>query len=246
MNLNEDSLKAGDLKLLVNHIFEIDSFRSKMGDDEDIVVLSFTVDDYEPALDMVNFIEKGYQCVLDADATPGELSNGKYKVFVELDRDRNVAKNIIDLIYGIQKLTGIDEFKFRYYKSFDSIPLTIEALEEHVPSSAKDYKKMIQEREMNNYDNFFSKSMSENITIHDNNIIEFKKSFMQPIYMKYVKFGTSNDIFNETKEHINILYESVAEILFLTKYIGNYNITKFGDNKFIFENKNYSVVMERL
>jgi len=32
-------LRAGDLKDLVYNIFEIDSYKSKMGSDEDIVVL---------------------------------------------------------------------------------------------------------------------------------------------------------------------------------------------------------------
>ena len=36
-------LQAKDLRNLVYDIFEIDSFKSKMGEDKDIVVLSFSV-----------------------------------------------------------------------------------------------------------------------------------------------------------------------------------------------------------
>ena len=36
-------LRLGDLKDNVDHIFEIDSFKSKMGTDADIVTLSFSV-----------------------------------------------------------------------------------------------------------------------------------------------------------------------------------------------------------
>ena len=107
MLLNEDSLKAGDLRNLVKHIFEVDNYKSKMGDDKDIVVLSFTVEHKAPAEDLVSFIEKGYQFVLDADMTPGELSDGKYRVFVEMQRTPKVAEQINDLLYGVQKLTGI-------------------------------------------------------------------------------------------------------------------------------------------
>jgi hypothetical protein len=39
--------------------------------------------------------------------------------------------------------------------------------------------------------------------------------------------------------------KDMAEVMFLTKYIGNYNITKVG-NKFIFENGNWAVLLERL
>jgi hypothetical protein len=37
----------------------------------------------------------------------------------------------------------------------------------------------------------------------------------------------------------------MAEVMFLTKMIGNYNITKIG-NKFIFENSDSAVILERL
>ena len=79
-----EGLLAGDLRMLVDNIIEIDSYSSKMGDDKDIVVLAFTVKSQDPATDLVTFVENGYDFVLDADASPGELSDGKYKVFVEI------------------------------------------------------------------------------------------------------------------------------------------------------------------
>ena len=84
-------LRIGDLKDCVDHIFEIDSFKSKMGDDKDIVTLSFSVAEKHAADDLMNFIEKGYEFVLDADATAGEQSDGTYKVFVELERNRHIS-----------------------------------------------------------------------------------------------------------------------------------------------------------
>jgi len=72
-------LRKDDLKDLVDHIFEIDSFKSKMGEDSDIVVLSFSTKNEASAKDLENFLEKGYPFVLDADATSGEQSDGMYK-----------------------------------------------------------------------------------------------------------------------------------------------------------------------
>ena len=54
------SLKTGDLRYCVDDIFEVDSYQSKMGADEKIVVLSFRVKPMQAAEDLVNFIEKGY------------------------------------------------------------------------------------------------------------------------------------------------------------------------------------------
>ena len=39
------SLRAGDLVNLIDSVFEVDSFSSKMGDDKNIVTLSFSVQD---------------------------------------------------------------------------------------------------------------------------------------------------------------------------------------------------------
>ena len=60
-------LRNGDLKDLLNPVFEIDNFKSKMGDDEDVVVVSFSVSEAAAAKDLVEFIEKSHDFVLDAD-----------------------------------------------------------------------------------------------------------------------------------------------------------------------------------
>lgn len=242
--LNEDSLKAGDLRLLVNHIFEVDSYKSKMGDDKDVVVLSFTVEGNEPAKDLVSFIEKGYQFVLDADSTPGELSNGKYKVFVELERNRDIAENISDLLYGVGKLTDIDKFKFRYYKSFDSKDAIKETLAEIIPTSPQDYEQRIEERKMESYQQFFNKSMLESIAM-SNDILEFRKVYAQPLRMKYLAGGPTAQVLESIEDRISVSMNDMADVMYLTKFLGNYNITKLG-NKYMLENSGYAVILEKL
>ena len=66
-------LRNGDLESLVDQVCEIDSYQSKMGSDKDIVVLSFSVKNEGAAKDLVNFVEAGYQFVLDAAHTTGEM-----------------------------------------------------------------------------------------------------------------------------------------------------------------------------
>src|SRR6056300_937924 len=96
-------LRSGDLKDLVYDIFEIDSYQSKMGSDKNIVVLSFSCREKAPAEDLMNFLEKGYDFILDADVTAGEQSDGTYKVFVEVQRERGVHDNIIEILDGVSK-----------------------------------------------------------------------------------------------------------------------------------------------
>lgn len=241
-HLNEDSLLANDLKNLVNHIFEIDSYKSKMGEDKDVVVLSFTVEDRSPAEDLVSFIEKGYQFVLDADMSPGELDDGKYRVFVEIERNRKIAENITDILYGLERLTGIENFKFRYHKSFNSLDAVKEKLEEMIPSSSSDYEIKLQEKTLESYDVFFGKSMIESINAQGE-LLQFRKIYADPLKFKIVRFGETKRILESLNEKIGVNYYDMAEVMFLTKYLGNYNITKMG-NKFMFENQGHALILE--
>lgn len=240
-NLNE-TLHSNDLQNLVSNIFEIDSYASKMGNDKDIVVLSFTVEDKEPAEDLVNFIERGYEFVLDADSTPGELNDGRYKVFIELERNRHVPEQIIEILYGMKQITGIDNFKFRYYKSFNSIPADKENLTEYIPTSKQDYEVTIKENSLNNFSNFFNKSYVESISVEDEDLV-FQKMYSDPLRLKIKGNGPINEVYKNTPGKIMIESNSMAQILYLTKYLGNYNITKI-DNNFIFENDGYAVSLQ--
>lgn len=148
-NLKE-GLEHGDLKRLVDSHFTIDEFRSKMGDDADILVLGFTVDGKSAATDLMEFIERGYEFVQDADLSSGENAKGKWLVFVEMERNRQAPKNIIKIIDDILNLTEqkIEEWTFEYYKDDIDYPATIEALEKTVPLSPKMYRERFGDKDM--------------------------------------------------------------------------------------------------
>ena len=105
------TLQHKDLEDLLSEVIEIDSDKSKMGDDADIVTVTFSTITQEAANDLSGFIERGYEFVLDADVTSSEQADGTYKVFVELERDRNSAKNIMELANGVQNLTGLENLQ---------------------------------------------------------------------------------------------------------------------------------------
>ena len=235
-------LRNGDLRDLVYDIFEIDSFKSKMGSDEEIITLSFSVKDKLVAEDVMNFIEKGYAFVLDADTTPGEQSDGTYKVFVELERDSRAPEQILELADGIQKLADLDKLKFRYYKNWKSVDLSQEALEEMVPVDADNYGVKVNESNLDNYKNFFNKSYVESVDMLDDTLTISKK-WADPLSFKFVDFGDTVETIEAINESFNV--NDFAEIIFLSKYIGDYNITKYG-NKLTFENAGKTLVLERL
>lgn len=234
-------LQAGDLRNLVYDIFEIDSFKSKMGEDKDIVVLSFSVKSQEPAKDLMNFCEKGFPFVLDADVTSGEQEDGTYKVFVELERGREVPQNITEIVDGVKKLAHIEDLKFRYYKNFNSLPADEQNISETVPLDGQGYEIRVNETNMENYKNFFNKSYLDSVELLQDHIT-FKKIYSDTLKFKVDDFGKHKDIHNKISESFNI--NAYPEVIFLTKYLGDYNISKYGD-KYLIENAGYTLVLSK-
>ena len=235
-------LRKEDLKHTIYDIFEIDSFSSKMGEDEDIVVVSFSMRDKGPAEDLVKFLESGYSFILDADVTPGEQRDGTYKVFVEMERSNDVATNIFEIIDGVKKISGLDKLKFRYYKSFNSNEATLENLNTSIPKSSIDYKRNKEETKLENYKHFFNKSYVDSIDLLENTLT-IKKIYADPLHFKFIDFGDKETILENINEKFNT--DDFAEIIYLCKYIGDYNITKYGD-KITMENSGKTLVLERI
>jgi hypothetical protein len=240
-------LQKEDLIDTVDHIIEIDSYASKMGEDRDIVTLSFSTTTKESANDLAGFIERGYEYVLDADVTAGEQSDGTYKVFVELQRDSSISENIMELANGVVNLTGEKDFRFRYHKQFRSMPLTVEELTKAVPNDPELYgvdsdilTDMTESK--NNYTNFFNKSMLENVNMWSN-MITLKKAYADPVAFQFIDFGPTEKTINNIEESFNP--NDFSEIIFLTKYLGDYNITKYG-TKLTFDNDGETLVLERI
>jgi hypothetical protein len=236
-------LRQGDLQDLIDNTFEVDSYASKMGEDKNIFTLSFSVAHKEPADDLVKFLEGGYTFILDADVTAGEQSDGTYKVFVELERDRSSNDNIMEIMDGVSSLSNLKDWRFRYYKSFKGHNLSLDSLSEHVPTDPDNYGITVQESNLNNYKNFFNKSYVDSIMLESNDVLTIKKTYASPVQFKFIDFGPTEKTLNSITESFNT--QDFAEIIFLSKYIGDYNITKYGQ-KITLENSGSTLVLERI
>ncbi len=136
-----ENLEYGDLKRLVHNELHIDEYKSKMGDDADVCVISFKISGKEPGLDLVSFIEKGYSFILDADVSSGEKEGGDYLVFVELERTPELPKQIISVMQDIMNLTeqDLDEWRVRYRKSGKEYQLSEDTLKAIIPLTPEKY-----------------------------------------------------------------------------------------------------------
>ena len=139
-NINE-GLEHSDLKRLVHPELHIDEYKSKMGKDEDIIVISFKVTGKEPAEDLVNFIEKGYDWVIDADVSSGELDDGDFIVFVECDREPQAAENIYQMVEDVLNLTDqeMSDWSVQFRSDPTKSELTIETIKSNLPLTSQSY-----------------------------------------------------------------------------------------------------------
>jgi hypothetical protein len=172
------------------------------------------------------------------------MDDGRYKVFVELERGRHVAKQIFEIVEGLKKLTGLDRIKFRYYKSFKSYEATEDNLDLIVPKDSNSYKIATDQNQLNNFSTFFGNSFADEISLNEDTL-SFVRDKKHIAAFNILECGVTKEVYNSISGPIMLESRDIAEVLFLTKCIGNYNITKVGD-KFIFENSGYAVALEKV
>lgn len=101
-----EGLDYRDLEGQLADVVSIDEYAAKMGEDSDIVTMAFIVNSRSAGEDLVEWFERGYDWVLDAQVSEGELVPGKYVVFVETKRRLKVPERVIELLEDLETLTG--------------------------------------------------------------------------------------------------------------------------------------------
>ena len=243
MQVNE-GLKAGDLEGVVSKTFSVDQYKSKMGDDRNIMVLAFSVDSLAPAKDLERFAETGYKEIMDADATPGTLEDGKHKVFVEFARVEQVDQHIYKFLEDLKKLTNIEMFQFTYHKRDVPFEASAKNLADILPRTPEAYTLKINSLRLGEVKDFFDKFAMMEFKL-DNNIITVKKQGSNdPLKFELHSYGDTQQILKEVKA-FTIDQSAMAECIHLTKYFGPYNITKTTEDRFIFSKQNESVMLSK-
>jgi hypothetical protein len=101
---------------------------------------------------------------------------------------------------------------------------------------------MVSESTMNNFKDFFNRSFLDEVHMIDD-MLHIKKIYAETLSFRVLDFGDTEDVRATITESMNV--NDWGEIIYLTKYIGDYNISKYG-NKFTIENEGSAVVLERM
>ena len=244
MTLVNEGLKAGDLDGVVSKRFSVDQFKSKMGEDRNIMVLAFTVDGMAPAKDLERFAETGYKEVLDSDATPGTLEDGKHRVFVEFARVEAVDQHVRKFLDDLKKLTNIEVFEFTYHKNITPFEASAANLAKILPRTPEAYTQKINGMKLEETQTFFDKFQMMEFKL-DNNIVSIKKQGShETLKFELHAFGSTNMIMSEIKA-FKLDESAMSECMYLTKYFGPYQITKTTEDQFIFSKDGQSALMSK-
>ncbi len=135
-------LNHGDLRMTIDEVVEIDRYKAKMGTDEDVAVVNFTAENKDAGQDLVDFLESGYDWILDSAVSPGTNNRGKYMVFVEIERNVDIKDNIGYMLKEVGKIAEVNEWRFRIGKSTVSREVTEDSLS-MIPNSPEAYTRYL-------------------------------------------------------------------------------------------------------
>ena len=244
MNKITEGLRAGDLEGIVEKRFSVDQYKSKMGDDSDVMVLAFVCNNADGAKDLERFAERGYKHVLDADSTPGTMADSKYRVFVEFSRHEGVDRDITEFLEDLKQLTGIETFEFTYHKRTVPNEASRKNLAEVFPRTPIAYRDKINKLKLGETHSFFDKFKMLEFKLDNNIITVIKPGHKDQLKFELHAYGVTDLILKETKAFL-IDDKSMSECIYLTKYFGPYHITKTLENRFIFTKDGNSAVVSK-
>jgi hypothetical protein len=239
-----EGLRKGDLQGFVDTTFTIDQYTSKMGQDSDVLVLGFKVNDKHPAIDLMEFIEKGYPFVLDADMSSGEERDGKYQVFVEIQRTKHLPGQIRDLLSGVGQLVDSVDWRYRYHKGGKSRAFSEQAIQEDIPLSEEDYKNKMLEIKGDAIKEFFDRTPFDSVKIDENHSVTISKPFSGSVNLELLAMGPYQEIQDSLQGAIQLDEASQSQVNFLEKYLGPYEIHKIND-KFLVRNGDTALVFKK-
>lgn len=143
-----ESLEYKDLEGMMKPTIHVDEFTSKMGDDDDIIVVSFFVRDDQAAKDLMQWFEKGYDFVLDADKSPGELKPNRYLVYIEIRRRSTAGGNVEQILHDLNTLTEFETDDWSVHYRGEEFPFSREEFDAKIPLTPRAYREKF-ESELN-------------------------------------------------------------------------------------------------
>jgi hypothetical protein len=150
----------------------VDEYSAKMGKDSEIVTVAFTVKSEAAGNDLVDWLERGYNYVLDASLSEGEISPGKHLVFVEMNRRTTVPERIVEMLNDLETLTGMTAKDYTVEIDDEDYDADEGILKQKIILSPKDYR--VEEEREEELNEMRTVAGLETTKIHNTQDIELK------------------------------------------------------------------------
>ena len=137
--LNE-GLNYMDMEGQMYPVVGIDQYASSVGQDDDMITLDFAVKNKQAATDLAEWFERGYTWVIDAEPSPGEVSERKFLVFVEMTRRSRSPEQIMEMLEDLETLTGFKKSDWKIKIGEETKPATAENIKAGIELSPHDYR----------------------------------------------------------------------------------------------------------
>lgn len=134
-----------DLENQVIPEISIDEYSAKTGTDDEIVTVAFTIKGEQASKDLVEWFERGYTWIIDAAVSDGELSPGKYLIFVEMNRRTSVPSKIIELVTDLETLTGLKVKDWTVTINDDKFDCEVSQIQSQMILSPQEYRETKEE-----------------------------------------------------------------------------------------------------
>jgi hypothetical protein len=240
-------MKHEDLVDLVIPKVSLDEFAPKTGDNKDVIVIGFYVDDLDPAKDLSNFIESGAYETLDCEASPASNEDGHYMVFVEVDRDDKVFEKLDKILHDVENLSGKLAWTVKpYYAEEDTWKdFVIVDPDMYVDKKTFQQNKVQAEESAykENLGNFLIDSLMSNVSLDkdtERDTIQFQRG-KRVFEFELVNFGQKDILEDISSEPIRSM---LSDDLAFADAIGNtYAINNFSDGRFTVSKEDSNDVM---
>ena len=123
----------------------VDEYSAQMGEDSEIVTLAFTVKSQAAGNDLADWFERGYDWVLDAQVSEGEVSPNRYLVFVEMNRRSTVPARIIELLVDLETLTDVPAKDWTIIVDGEEYHADTTELEQVITISPHEYRETVED-----------------------------------------------------------------------------------------------------
>lgn len=239
------SLKNDDLRGTVHPDISIDEFEPKAGNEQDVIVVAFYLNDDGPAEDLNTFIQRGFVDTLDVEVSPSTDEEGRYLVFVEMARDDTFPNKFQALVKDVQNVTGELDWKVKtYFSDGQSYAFNDPTLFQYVIINPSDYvpKEKFKMKEIKEgIEQFFSTSLVSNLTIDGNIVTLYGNS--KKIVTEVVDVGDYDTVIgrNFLSESAFRVGQNPYEAQVLISILGNCDILPLG--KYLCVNKDDKVML---